>query len=521
MFTRVKTHRSVACGLVGLLVATWLALPAAAGEAPSNGVPADVFSANSIEQWADATFGKAVAEHRVSGLGFTVTDADKVIFIKGYGYQDWASQKPFDPNVTKTRTASTTKQFIGVSVAQLLERGKIASLDDPVNKYLKRFQLPPNNGKQVTIWDLLTHRGGFASNGGNLEFTAETTKTPMSGEIINSVLPGYARPADTVSVYCNICVGILGFMIEDVSGHGLPDYLEENIYKPLAMTRTELSVGDQPPADMIVQYAFVENGVAVPLPYPTLSPLIAAAGSTTSTTADYTKWLMANLQEGSGPLGRALLSDKTWKLAHTQHRANYPGASGFGMMFFTYDYNGERVMEQYGSLQHRSMIFWLMDKKIGIFVTMAGGGRPGEGVEIPTGGGLAKVSGSVEPAISHSGARALILEHFLGKLPFDRSRKVDLAKYTGDYQNIARNPNSNQPANILKVADSGDGGLLIDGRGVFRPSGRDTFTLDRPLELQAGFGVSNKYVFATDASGKVTGMFGHINAGGYERVTAQ
>src|SRR4051812_32322078 len=108
MSASVKTRRSVACGFAGLLVAAWLALPAAAGEAPREGAPADVFSAKSIAQWADATFGKAVAEHRVSGLGFTVVDPDKVIFIKGYGYQDVASQKPFDPNVTKTRTASTT-----------------------------------------------------------------------------------------------------------------------------------------------------------------------------------------------------------------------------------------------------------------------------------------------------------------------------------------------------------------------------------------------------------------------------
>ena len=127
--------------------------------------------------------------------------------------------------------------------------------------------------------------------------------------------------------------------------------------------------------------------------------------------------------------------------------------------------------------------------------------------------------------MSHSGARALILEHFLGKLPFDRTMKVDLAKYTGEYLNLARNPNPNPNANFnqqpLKIIDSGDGGLVIDGRGVFRPSGPNTFTLDRALELQAGFGVSNRYIFATDSSGKVTGMFGHINAGGYEKVAAK
>jgi hypothetical protein len=218
-------------------------------------------------------------------------------------------------------------------------------------------------------------------------------------------------------------------------------------------------------------------------------------------------------------LGKALLSDeKYWALAHTQHRTNQPGGSGFGMFFFTYDYNGEPIMEQYGSLQHYSLIFWLKNQKKGIFVTMAGGGKPSERTQIPTGADLVKTSGPVEPAASHSGMRALILEHFLGKLPYDRTMKVDLAKYTGEYQNIARDPTSKRPQNLLKVVDSGDGGLIIGGRGVYRPSGHDTFTLDRPLELEAGFGINNRYIFATDHSGKVTGMFGHINAGGYEKV---
>src|SRR5581483_6436731 len=139
--------------------------------------------------------------------------------------------------------------------------------------------------KQITIWDLLTHRGGFAGNGPNLDITPETIKTPLAAEIIKSAMPGYARPADTVSVYSNICTAILGFMIEDVSGQGLPDYLHDNFYKPLGMPHTALNVDDKPPANMIVQYQFVENGPAVMRPYPTLSPNLAAAGSTTSTTA--------------------------------------------------------------------------------------------------------------------------------------------------------------------------------------------------------------------------------------------
>ena len=67
------------------------------------------------------------------------------------------------------------------------------------------------------------------------------------------------------------------------------------------------------------------------------------------------------------------------------------------------------------------------------------------------------------------------------------------------------------------VEDSGDGGLVIGGLGVYRPSGPHTFTLDGTLPLESGFRDSNKYVFATGPDG-VTRMFAHINAGGFERV---
>jgi hypothetical protein len=30
--------------------------------------------------------------------------------------------------------------------------------------------------------------------------------------------------------------------------------------------------------------------------------------------------------------------------------------------------------------------------------------------------------------------------------------------------------------------------------------------------------VNNRYVFALDSAGNVTGMFGHVNAGGYQRM---
>lgn len=483
--------------------------------AASDGVPKNLLQAKAIEAWADGVFGKALAEHRFSGLGITVTEGDKVLFTKGYGFQDWSAKTPVAPDRTQFRIASLTKTFVATGIVQLLERGQIRSLDDPANKYLKRFQFKPNAGQDITIWDLLTHRAGFGTPP-QIQVDNDTLKLPVPAALLAAYVPDYARPRDTVSVYCNYCWGMLGVMIEDISGKTLPQYLRDHIFSPLDMNNTELSVARAPNATTITQYAFVPGGPALATAYPLTTVMTPGAGAVISTPADMAKWLIANVSEGGGPADK-VLTPKSWKLMHTRHRGNHPETNGFGAAFFIYDYNGEKVMEHYGSLQHRSMEFMLMDSKVGIFVTMAGGGEPGPRADVRAAIPQA-VKGAVKPQISHSGVRALILDHFLGPLPFTTDSKADVSKYVGRYRDIPRTPSASQSPDEITVAASGDGGLIIGGRGVYRPSGKEVFTLDRPLELEAGFMEANRYVFATDAAGKVTALYQHVNAGGYERV---
>lgn len=472
-------------------------------------------SAGEIQSWADDAFGKALAEHRFSGLNFAVTQGNDVVFMKGYGYQDVATAVPMDPRQTRTRIASLTKTFMAISLAILKERGKIDSLDDPVNKYLKRARLPRNNGEEVTIWDLLTHRGGFANTRAVPDDVAKTF--PIPAEVIKASLPDYARPRNTVSVYSNFGSSILGFMSEDISGQTLNDFLGQNVYGPLGMTNTEVGLSKDPPPNMIAQYAFVPGGPAVKLPYPTITLVTPYAGSIVSTAEDMSKWIIANIQEGAaGTASARIMKPETWKLMHARHRGNSDRTSGFGMTFFTYDYNGERILEHYGSLQHYSLELMCMDSKTGIYVTFAGGGEPGPRAEVPANAPGPKTVGPVKKRMSHTGARALIFDHFLGRLPFDKAMKVDLAKFTGRYRDIPRAPDPGRPPAEIAVTDSGDGGLVIDGRGVYRPAGPNMFVLDRPIDLEAEFSDANMFEFVTDAKGMK--LFGHINAGGYEKV---
>ncbi len=481
---------------------------------------AATLNAADVEKWSDETFGKILAEHRVSALAITVTEGDKVVFTKGYGYADWANKTPVNTETTQFRIASLTKTFVGTAVAQLLEAGKIASLDDPVNKYLKRFQLKNNTGKDVTIWNLLTHRGGLAMVGVTVanEDGPDRPTHLLAGDYIAARMSEVVREPGTLSHYCNPCTATLGFMIEDITGQTLQDYMKEHVYTPLGMTHTEITNAAHPGPDVVTQYAFVPDAPPVALPYPVITPAFSYAGDTNSTAVDMSKWLIAHTMGASGP-GAKILSAKGFDLMHTRKAGNVPEESGFGMQFFIYDYNGEKVMEHYGSLAFRSMEFFMMNRKVGVFVTFGGGGPPPANMTAAVAANLPAEPGPVEPAMSHSGVRALVLEHFLGKLPLKPDLKLEAAKYVGTYHSIPANPNDKPGGQPMTVVDSGDGGLVIAGVGVYRPSGPDEFTLDGPLPLQAGFRDSNKFKFTSEPNGGMR-MWEHVNAGGLERVPA-
>lgn len=474
--------------------------------------------AKSVERWAEEAFGRILAEHRVSALAIAVTHGDAVIFKKGYGYADWAMRTPVDPDASQFRIASLSKTFIGTAIAQLFERRKIASLDDPVNKYLKRVQLKSFAGKHVTIWDMMAHQGGL---GPSPVFVPDETgplpAPPLPAEYIASKMPDVVREPGTMSIYCNPCTATLGFMIEDITGQTLQEYLKENVFVPLGMSHSAVVTEPKPDSkDIVVQYAFGPGGTPTALPYPVITPFLAYAGAINSTAGDMAKYLMAHIQEGAGS-GPKLMSPATYKLMHARHRGNEPHSSGFGMQFFIYDYNDERVLEHYGSLNFRSMEFLMLDRKIGVFVTFAGGGPTGPNAQPASGNSLPSVEGEVKPAMSHSGVRALVLEHFLGKLPIRKDMKVDVSPYTGLYRSIPARASDRQAGRGVEVKDSGDGGLVIGDIGVYRPSGPDTFTLDGTLPLEAGFNVSNRYVFVRDNTGAMR-MYAHVNAGGFERA---
>jgi CubicO group peptidase (beta-lactamase class C family)/outer membrane lipoprotein-sorting protein len=162
----------------------------------------------------------------------------KPIFKKAYGMADREGNIPNQLN-TKFCIGSMGKMFTAVSIAQLVEQGKL-SYDDLIGKYLGADWILPEVGEKVKISHLLSHTSGIAEflDDEFYKFTEPGThwtledRKPIVKEKSLTFEPG------TRWAYCNIGFILLAAIIEKVTGRNISDYLKEHIFDPTGMDNT-------------------------------------------------------------------------------------------------------------------------------------------------------------------------------------------------------------------------------------------------------------------------------------------
>lgn len=195
--------------------------------------------------------------HDAPGLAVGIVSNRRVIYARGFGYRDREKGLPV---TTKTifGIASVSKSFTALAITQLSDRG-LLNINDSVVKYLPEFKIP-GNCKKVTLHNFLTHTAGIPPlpsldwaiiQGTNWteeekKRLAERLKVEMKPCVTPEQLMEFigthdykllGEPGQYVS-YSNDAYGLLGTVIERVSGTTYERYLRENILDPLEMYRT-------------------------------------------------------------------------------------------------------------------------------------------------------------------------------------------------------------------------------------------------------------------------------------------
>lgn len=206
-------------------------------------------------------------DNDVPGVSLVVVDGDSELYAEGFGARDIESNAPATPD-TVYGMASITKSITALAVLQLIEAGAL-SVDD----YVDHFQETP--GDPITIENLLTHTSGMpATPTGVADQALEGFPAGLADE---SDHKRFVRDSTDLRVtdeerfqYYNTGYDILGKIIEAVDGRSYADYVDEEIFEPLGMTRATFDpdVFDTEEDAMTAYHAGDEDHPPEPTPFP-------------------------------------------------------------------------------------------------------------------------------------------------------------------------------------------------------------------------------------------------------------
>ena len=320
----------------------------------------------------DAYVRQAVKDWNVPGLAIAVVHQGTVVFSNAYGVKRISKPDPVDTH-TLFANASTTKAFVAMAIAMLVDEGKI-KWDEPVVSYYPALQLKdPYVTAEVTVRDLLTHRTGVVPT--NSPDVGLDRETYMHNLRFASRRAGIRSQFE----YNNDMFVVAGEVIHAVSGKPWDQFVAERILLPVGMRETKMRTsGLRDSKNAVLPHAVV-HGVVTEIPAPVYVDDADAAGSMNSNVTDMARWLQF-LLDSARVDGKRLLQAKSFaELFRPQmllSQPNYPAATQAGSHFFAYglgwflqDYKGHMLAMHTGSLDGLCAIVGMLpEENLGVVV---------------------------------------------------------------------------------------------------------------------------------------------------------
>jgi CubicO group peptidase (beta-lactamase class C family) len=338
--SRSITRRCLAAGALGIC------LLAAAGNVPAgNTAKVDQLFA----QWDRADS---------PGAAVVIVKDGAVAYQHGYGCADLEHRIPITPQ-TLFDVASVAKQFTGLSVAMLVQQGKL-SVDDDIHKFLPEV---PDFGKLITIQNLLYHTSGLRDWPETLSFSG----LDMEGEItLDTILEMVRRQRELDFApgeehqYSNTGYNLLAAAVAKVTGQSFRAWTDANLFQPLGMKHT--LVCDNP-AEIVANRASSYAPAGQEIFRQVVSQLAAQGSSSLFVSVeDMGKWLLNFDTARVGGKAAIELMRQPGKLNNGK-KVDY----GFGVGLD--DYHGSPMISHGGSWAgYRSDVLWIPEERFAVAI---------------------------------------------------------------------------------------------------------------------------------------------------------
>ncbi|TAM98789.1 MAG: hypothetical protein EPN39_08315 [Chitinophagaceae bacterium] len=251
---------------------------------------------NSVDSLVERIVRPYIQQENTVGVSIGIIDNGK-IYSYGYGETEKGNhQIPTDNTIYEI--GSITKTFTATLLAEMVLLGK-CKLSDPVNKYLPdSIPVLQKNGVKVTLEMLANHTSGLPREASDiLRIIGDSFSDPYRDYDDNAMfsyldsvklrsVPG------TRFVYSNLGFGLLGTILERISGLNYQQSIEKCICNPLHLTDTRTTLSEKQQQRFAEGYSERGN--------PTLHyhfESMAGCGAIRSSVQDMLKYLNAHLTE--------------------------------------------------------------------------------------------------------------------------------------------------------------------------------------------------------------------------------
>ena len=170
--------------------------------------------------------------HAVGGAVIVARDGE-IVLEHYYGYTSRTDREPVTDE-TYFRLASVTKMVTAIRVMQLAEEG-VLDPDRDISDYLGyQVRNPYSRKTPVTLRMLMTHTSSLDPHGGYQN--GHRTLSELIRYDPNRKSNWYDEKPGTVYRYSNFGAGVIGSVLEAVTGRTIQDTVEEGVFIPMDIT---------------------------------------------------------------------------------------------------------------------------------------------------------------------------------------------------------------------------------------------------------------------------------------------
>ncbi|MCA1065730.1 serine hydrolase domain-containing protein [Rossellomorea sp. AcN35-11] len=335
-------------------------------------------------------------QHKGAGCSVAIVKDAEIIYSKGFGHSRLQpEERPMDGD-TLMSIQSVSKNFMAVSIMQLVEENLVA-LDDPIVTHLPYFRTKnKEQSDRITVRHVLSHTAGFPSEIGIANMIAPNVKEIFSDTPteFQEALDHYQLTEEEITRietrdditkwfkkveldytpgegwdYCTDAYVILADLFEKVTGETWESHLREKVLAPLDMTRTTADPQKVQKDHNSARYYLGEDQTETPFP---INPISAPIGYLYSTANDLAKYVRFHLNEGAGILRQELKEDMQKPVQLVSEDWQFGSeVRSYGLAWFTDTYKGYKVVEHGGGqMAVRSLIKMVPELGLGVVVLL-------------------------------------------------------------------------------------------------------------------------------------------------------